>query len=153
MKKDVLQGQFDNLCGQGRPELVLSGHSQGGGEAQFAAVRNGLKAIVFNSAPVNTVIFSDWTLLPHVSEIARVWNSLWACHGQFAAESARYVDYMRSGNIRDIRMVNDPLTLYLFPICRELAHAPFEWLKDNSTCSSDGHGIETVVRELRACGR
>ncbi|MCV9937210.1 lipase family protein [Boseaceae bacterium BT-24-1] len=37
---------------KGNADLVLTGHSLGGGLAQYAAIRNGLKAIVFNSAGI-----------------------------------------------------------------------------------------------------
>jgi len=37
---------------KGKTDLVLTGHSLGGGLAQYAAIQNGLRAIVFNSAGI-----------------------------------------------------------------------------------------------------
>ena len=61
VKKDWSRGDFDGICGSGHPTFVLTGHSKGDGEAQYSAVKNHLDASVFNAAPVNPVIFSDWT--------------------------------------------------------------------------------------------
>jgi hypothetical protein len=152
IKKDWSRGDFNGLCGKGHPSFVLSGHSKGGGQAQYAAVKNGLKASVFNAAPVNPSIFSDWTLTPDASLIARRTCGVQACGGSLPADVKIFTDYFATGKIHDVRMVNDPLTIYLFPICGNLLpHAPIEWLLDTLTCSANGHGIETVVRELHAC--
>ena len=152
IKKDWDHGAFDNVCGAGRPKFLLAGHSKGGGQAQFAAVRNQLEAFVFNSAPVNPLIFSDWVLSPHASKIARRIRAAAACGGSSPAEVKGHTDYFATGRIRDVRMVNDPLTKYLFPICGyAIPHAPLEWLANTLSCSVDGHSIETVVRELHAC--
>lgn len=154
IKKDWGAGQFDGRCGKGRPAFRLTGHSKGGGEAQFAAVRNTLDAFVFNAAPVNPVAFSDWTLMPEASEIVRRVQAVRACGGWTPADAANYTPYFATGHIHDVRMVNDPLTHYLFPICGNLLpHAPIEWLANTLMCSGNGHSIETVVREVHACER
>lgn len=155
INKDRSSGVFDGACGlgSGRPALLLAGHSKGGGEAQFAAVRNKLEAFVYNSAPVNPQAFSAWALDPHGWEVLRRIGAARACGGMVEEDFKQYALYFATGKIHDIRLVNDPLTKYLFPICgRSLPHAPIEWLADTLACSSgDGHSIETVVRELHAC--
>ncbi len=61
IKRQWVRGEFDKLCGHGhRPELVLAGHSKGGGQATFAAVHLMLNAVVFNADPINPMIFTDW---------------------------------------------------------------------------------------------
>jgi hypothetical protein len=153
-------GRFDGVCGAGRPTFVLSGHSKGGGQAQFAAVRSGSRAIVLNSDPVNELIFSDWLFSPDALEIVqrmqaigRGIRSLYQC--KIGAIDGELTHYIASTNsIRDIRMVNDIIAVYLLPHCN-LPHAPIEWIADTLACSSGsvmvGHSIETVVRELHAC--
>jgi hypothetical protein len=152
IEKNRMFGEFDGVCGPDRPKFILTGHSKGGGEAQFAAVRQRLEAVVFNSAPVNPMAFSDWALSPEAWLIARRINAARACGGWTPAELRDYVAYFATGQIHDVRMVNDPLTTYLFPICgNNLPHAPINWLVNTLTCSSNGHAIETVARELHAC--
>ena len=56
MKRSLAEGRFNDFCGQGIPSLVLTGHSKGGGQAQYAAVKEKLPAIVFNANPVNPVL-------------------------------------------------------------------------------------------------
>jgi hypothetical protein len=150
-------GDFDRLCGQdSRPRLVLTGHSKGGGEAMFAAVHLMLDAVVFNSDPVNPVIFTEWVFVREAPEILQwlqsVGQSVQSVIGCFRNpiddELSRYY---ASGRIRDVRMVNDPLVRYFLPYCN-ISHPPIEWLIDTLSCSaSDGHGITTVIRELQAC--
>jgi hypothetical protein len=153
-------GRFDGVCGAGRPTFVLSGHSKGGGQAQFAAVRSGSRAIVLNSDPVNELIFSDWLFSPDALEIVqrmqaigRGIRSLYQC--KIGAIDGELTHYIASTNsIRDKRMVNDIIAVYLLPHCN-LPHALIEWIADTLACSSGsvmvGHSIETVVRELHAC--
>jgi hypothetical protein len=150
IKKDWTHGEFDGVCGNGRPAFVLTGHSKGGGEAQYAGFKTGLRAFVFNAAPVNPAIFSDWVLMPDASLIARRIRAAAACVGWSSADARDYAAYISGGKLRDVRMVNDPLTNYLLPLCN-FPHAPIEWLVNTLTCSGDGHAIETVVRELHAC--
>ena len=70
LKRQWGRGEFDGLCGKnGRPGLLLAGHSKGGGEAIFAAVHLMLNAVVFNADPVNPLIFSDWALSPDAPAI------------------------------------------------------------------------------------
>lgn len=152
-------GRFDDVCGHGRPNFILAGHSKGGGQAQFAAVRNSAIAIVFNSDPVNELIFTDWLYSPDAPEIVqrmlsvgRGVRSLYQCRaGQIDDELSRYI---ATGKIRDVRMINDIIAQYLLPHCN-LPHAPIEWLIDTLSCSSGsvliGHSIDTVVRELQVC--
>ena len=60
--------------------------------------------------------------------------------------------YYQSGKVIDVRMVNDTIARNLLPYC-SLPHAPFEWLSDTSDCSAaNGHSIDTVICELKACG-
>jgi hypothetical protein len=156
LKRYWANGRFDGTCGSGRPRFVLTGHSKAGGQAQFAAVQMNLDAIVFNADPVNPVIFYDWTLSPYVPEIVqkiltlvRGIQSIMRCRPNQLDDHLR--QYFASGRVRDVRMVNDILAKYLLPHC-DFPHAPTEWLVDTLTCSAtDGHGIETVVRELRVC--
>jgi hypothetical protein len=156
IRQDWKLGAFDNVCGKGRPEFLLAGHSKGGGQAQFAAVHLKLRAIVFNSDPVNPLIFSDFVRIRYAPAIVqfminmvRAGQSIVSCrHSQPHSNISKY---MASGAIKDIRMVNDPLVLYLLPHC-SFPHAPIEWLVDSLDCSTDsGHEIVTVIRELRAC--
>jgi hypothetical protein len=159
LKKLWRLGEFDGVCGRGHPSFVLTGHSKGGGQAQFAAARNDAGAIVFNSDPVNELLFSDWLFSPDAPEIlqrmlalGRGVLSLYRCRtDQYEGELTRYI---RKNRIRDIRMVNDIIAVYLLPHCN-LPHAPIEWLVDTLSCSNGGvttgHSIDTVVRELQAC--
>jgi hypothetical protein len=158
---------FDGACGPGRPELILTGHSKGGGQAQDAAVKTNLEAVVFNSDMVNPVLFSDWMLEPPalIAPIVRLVRSYlggYACFVGGQQDDVReFVDYFATGKISDVRMVNDPLTRLLLVVCRNnLPHAPIKWLENTLTCSGvghsiqamvAGHSIETVVRELNAC--
>lgn len=152
IEKEWRYGRFDGLCGAGTPKFMLTGHSKGGGQAQFAAVRNRLEAIVFNSAPVSPVIFNDFVLMRESWPIGRRVGAVRACGGLSPTEVRVYTAYFGTGKIHDVRMVNDPLTQYLFPICGSLLpHAPIEWLVNTLSCSSEGHAIGTVVRELHAC--
>jgi hypothetical protein len=153
---------FDGLCGSGQPKLLLAGHSKGGGQAQDAAVKRGLEAVVFNSDLVNPVVFSDWMLEPPaiiapIVRLLRGYLSARACFlGEQEDDVRQYIDYFRTGKITDVRMVNDPLTYMLFIACRDnLPHASARWLRDRLTCSSSGllagHSIDTVVRESQLC--
>lgn len=143
IKERLGSGNFDGSCGSGRPNLVLTGHSKGGGQAQFAAVGLGLEAVVFNSDLVNPVIFSDWALQPGSDNEA---GQPVKCFPARIHPYLRY--YYSSGRIKDIRMVNDPLVNLLLGCT--LPHSEIEWLIDTSTCSvADGHGIGTVIRELQ----
>jgi hypothetical protein len=149
-------GVFKGKCGSAQPLFFLTGHSKGGGEAQYAAVPEQLGAVVFNSDPVNPVIFTDWAVSPQAPLIARVIRSAMVCRGLSFPALRQYALYFATGKISDVRMVNDPLTKYLFPLCGNyLPHAPIEWLVNTRTCPNDGwltgHQIETVVRELDAC--
>jgi hypothetical protein len=147
-------GAFDKACGKGRPKLMLTGHSKGGGQATYAAARIKLGAVVFNSDIVNPVIADDELLRPNVSSSERVRLSLDACRGLYTKHVIPYINYMTSGAIKDIRMTNDPLTQFLFERCGDnLPHAAIEWLSNSSMCSSDGHAMETVFRELTACAK
>jgi hypothetical protein len=147
-------GVFDKACGKSPPKLVLTGHSKGGGQATYAAAKIRLAAVVFNSDIVNPVIADDELLRPDASESERRALSLHACQGLYTKRMIPYINYMSSGSIKDIRMTNDPLTRYLFKVCADnLPHASIEWLSDSSICSSDGHAMETVLRELTACAK
>jgi hypothetical protein len=125
-------GAFDGQCGEDRPKLMLTGHSKGGGQAQFAAAKIKLDAIVFNSDIVNPVIADDALLTadtPWTDLVAA--HSIAACRGEFASRLKSYSDYVRSGRIRDVRMVNDPVGQFFFSRCgNNLPHAPIEWLVD-----------------------
>jgi hypothetical protein len=154
--------RFDGSCGSGLPKFVLTGHSKGGGQAQDAAVKRGLEAVVFNSDLVNPVVFSDWLLEPPalIAPIVRLMRAYWSARvcfqGTQVDDVQEYIDYFSSGKIRDVRMVNDPLTRMLFIACsNNLPHALIGWVSDTLTCSSNGffagHMIDTVVRELNAC--
>jgi hypothetical protein len=145
-------GAFDKTCGKGRPKLTLTGHSKGGGQATYAAAKIKLSAVVFNSDIVNPVIADDALLKPDASQRERVELSLAACRGLYSKRAIPYINYLSSGVIKDIRMTNDPLTRFLFRRCGDnLPHADIEWLSNSSICSSDGHAMETVFRELTAC--
>jgi hypothetical protein len=145
-----------------QPRLLLTGHSKGGGQAQDAATKQKLEAVVFNSDLVNPIIFSDWMLEPPwylepFIEAIRAFYSLRACVlGDHDDDVQQYIEYFATGRIRDVRMVNDPLTRVLFLACQNnLPHASIEWLSDTLTCSSNGllagHMIDNVARELQAC--
>src|SRR5260370_24226895 len=62
IEKDWDSGRFDGKCGSGPPKFMLTGHSKGGGQAQYAAVNNRLEATVFNSVPANSGVYNDWTV-------------------------------------------------------------------------------------------
>jgi hypothetical protein len=159
-------GAFDKSCGSSRPKLILTGHSKGGGQAQYAAVKTNSKAVVFNADMVNPVIFSDWMLTPQAPVVEqyvrsrRLAQSVSECRQGLSDRDLRaYIAYFRNGALKDVRMVNDPLTKLLSHLCDDnLPHAPIEWLSNTLTCSSDGnaidiagHAIDTVVRELEVC--
>jgi len=149
-------GDFDGICGPGRPKIILAGHSKGGGQAQYAAFQLMQDAVVFNSDLVNPIIFRDWVLTPDAPAIlqwvqatGRTFQSMTKCFPSTDDDSLR--QYYARGNIIDVRMVNDPFAKYFLPYC-SLPHADIEWLSDTLTCSvNDGHAIDTVVRELKAC--
>jgi hypothetical protein len=157
--KERRLGAFDDTCGEGRPEIVLAGHSKGGGQAQYAAVRTKLRAVVFNSDLVNSVLFSDSMYAVERNVLTRWFrdNRRWAQSVMGCATpqaNAQLSAYFSSGRIRDIRLTNDPLTEWLFTVCgTNLPQAPVEWVANNSTCSDDGHSIETLIRELQECAR
>jgi hypothetical protein len=143
-------GAYDGVCGTGRPKLILTGHSKGGGQAQYAAFKIKLDAIVFNSDLVNAVISNDFLLSS--SWVQRLLDSATACRGILKTSLKPYVDYLATGRVKDIRMVNDPLGKFLFEKCGDnWPHAPIEWVSDSLDCSTDGHAIETVLAELKAC--
>jgi len=155
IKTRWILGAFDGACGPGRPtKFLFTGHSKGGGQAQFASARLEMEAVVLNSDMVNPLIFSDWTVEPDaVSLSPAVVQSVLGCSIGLSAPDVP-LDYFASGRIRDIRMTNDPLTEMLIRFCgNNLPHASVEWLFDSLSCSRDGHGIETVVRELELCSR
>jgi hypothetical protein len=149
---------YDNVCGSEAPRFILAGHSKGGGQAQYAAIRRELEAIVFNADLVNPIIFDDWMLYPPallapIYSYLRAFRSTLSCAvGQSDIDVQLLIAYFGTGRIKDIRMVNDPLTKTLFDVCRGNApHAPINWLVNTLSCSSGGHSIETVVHELKAC--
>lgn len=140
-------GGFDNVCGHGRPSLILTGHSKGGAEAQLSAVGLELPAIVFNSDWVGK---NHFTMVMQSNSDTITSNKAIDC---FPTDDSFLTHYFQSGAVKDVRMVNDPLVKWLRDTfgC-SLPHANIEWLVDTSSCSSDdGHSIETVVRELKAC--
>jgi hypothetical protein len=152
----VESGIFDGVCGPGRPKLVLTGHSKGGGQAQYAAASIKLDAVVFNSDLVNPTVSTDWLQLPYAPAILRTLIALGfgvnsICGGSHSdGKMKQYVNYLQGGGIRDIRMVNDPL-VNLLSNCH-LPHATVGWLANTLTCPDDGgHAIETVIRELQVC--
>ncbi len=145
-------GSFDGACGAGRPKLMLTGHSKGGGQAQYAAFKIKLDAVVFNSDIVNAVISDDFLLSS--TWVLRLRDSITACRGIFNIHLKPYIDYLTTGKVKDIRMVTDPLGKFLFDRCGDnWPHAPIDWVPDTLNCSTDGHSIETVLAELKACAR
>jgi hypothetical protein len=160
IEKRLSYGGFDGICGSDRPKFVLTGHSKGGGQAQFAAVRISLEAVVFNSDPVNPVIFADWMLTNETTWLERGARTFTMCFGLSSDHDLqRYIAYLENRKIRDVRTVNDPVSKFLLHFCNP-PHAPIEWLVNTLSCSTDGnaieavirgHLIETVVRELQAC--
>lgn len=161
IKEELDRGTFDKACGQDRPRLIVTGHSKGGGQAQYTAIRENLMAVVFNSDVVNPLISLDWTASPDASsvwqgteQIRRRYLSAMGClTGQIPSSVQKFVQYYRTGNIRDVRMVNDVLATFILPYCR-LPHADIEWLIDTFDCSEGAivaHMMDTVVHELRAC--
>jgi hypothetical protein len=159
----VADGKFDGLCGAERPKLMLTGHSKGGGQAQFAAFHLMqahhlmVEAVVFNADIVNPLTFADWALsseaplvLQWMRDTGRTFEAVTKCWTSPDDDELR--QYYATGDIRDVRMVNDPIAKYFLPHC-SLPHAEFEWLPDTTTCSAnDGHGIVTVIQELQTCG-
>ena len=140
-------GAFDNVCGQGKPSLMLTGHSKGGAEAQLSAVGLELPAIVFNSDWINKSHFSA-VPPPNITPIKS--NHPTDC---VPSDNAVLKNYLESGAMKDVRMVNDPLVKWLHDTfgCR-LPHANVDWLIDTLSCSADdGHSMETIVRELKVC--
>jgi hypothetical protein len=95
-------------------------------------------------------VFRDWFINPIIRRAVTIMRCAYNDPrlGKFAV-------YLRTGNIRDVRMTNDPLTKILSRLsivcANNLPHAQIEWLYNTSSCSAKGHAIETVVRELRAC--
>ena len=167
MERDWRRGAFDKTCGSGRPKIIVTGHSKGGGQAQYAAAQNKLDAVAFNSDPVNPAIFTDWMLTSDAPAIVNwmlavghgVGSGLGCQTSQLDHNSQSLAAYLRSGRIKDVRMVNDVIATYVLPHCN-FPHAPIDWLVDTLSCSADGsliesltrgHQIETVVRELQAC--
>lgn len=156
--KDWKRGYFDNKCGPGRPAFILTGHSKAGGQAQFAAKEFRLKAVVFNSDLVNPTISTESFFKPpydalepnfikFIDILFHFGEALVYCRRtDFDNRLQSFMNY----NVRDVRMVNDPL-VWLIQHCN-LPHAPIEWISDTSTCSvNHGHAIATVVRELQVC--
>jgi hypothetical protein len=161
IKKELDRGSFDKTCGPHRPRLIVTGHSKGGGQAQYAAVREKLEAVVFNSDVVNPLISLDWTASPDapaiwqaMEQIGRRYLSGMGCAtGQSSAAVQKFVDYYTTGKIRDVRMVNEFLVAFVLPYCH-LPHATIEWLIDTFDCSEGyivAHSMDTVVHELQAC--
>jgi hypothetical protein len=164
VQKDLSNGLFDEKCGSGRPRLLLTGHSKGGGLAQYAGARVQLDAIVYNSDMLTPLIFSDWLQTRQDNSVSSVFfdafinpivrraQSVFGCLGQTDPRLRKFDKYFAKGKVIDVRMTNDPLTEWLYRACgNNLPHAPIKWLYNTSTCSADGHGMETVVRELKAC--
>jgi hypothetical protein len=157
IKRRWSEGGFDNFCAEGRPQLVLTGHSKGGGQAQYAGLPFMLDAIVFNSDPADPLTFADWALMPEAPIIlqwlksaGRTIQSLINCVRPSPLDPA-LENYYASGKVIDIRMVNDTIAKYVLSYC-SLPQAPFEWLSDTSTCSvNHGHDIDTVISELKVC--
>jgi hypothetical protein len=58
VKEVWAEGRFDGHCGA-KPQLLLTGHSKGGAEAQLAAIGLELKAVVFNSLLIEPSIFRN----------------------------------------------------------------------------------------------
>jgi hypothetical protein len=132
----VADGKFDGLCGAGRPTLVLTGHSKGGGQAQFAAFHLMqahhvmVEAVVFNADIVNPSIFGDWALssdaplvLQWIKDTGRTFQAVTKCWP--TADDGELRRYYATGDIRDVRMVNDPIAKYFLPYC-SLPHAEFD---------------------------
>jgi len=157
IEKRWSDGHFDTVCGSGRPKLMLTGHSKGGGQAQYAAAKIQLDAVVFNSDIVNPVIADDGLFTAHAGSTQRFILSITGClTGQFGGALKSYTQYLATGRIRDVRMVNDFLIKMFFRACgNNLPHAPIEWLVDTLNCSAGDHGheIDTIIRELQACAR
>lgn len=162
VKRELDRGTFDGTCGQGRPKaLVITGHSKGGGQAQYAAVRENLAAFVFNSDVVNPVISQDWTASPNAQSI---WQGMVQAGRRYASAMActvdsvdpnvqKFIRYYQTGRIYDVRMVNDILAVLVLPYC-QLPHADIKWLIDTLDCSEGlivAHMMDTVVHELQAC--
>ena len=130
IKEELDRGTFDKTCGQDRPRLIVTGHSKGGGQAQYTAVRENLVAVVFNSDVVNPLISLDWTASPDASSIwqgteqitKRYLSAMGCLTGQITPSVQKFVQYYGTGNIRDVRMVNDVLATFVLPYCR-LPHA------------------------------
>jgi hypothetical protein len=158
---------FDNVCGPGRPNFILTGHSKGGGQAQDAASKYNLEAVVFNSDIPNPVAFTGWMLQPPaliaplISRL-RAFLSLYTCVVGSVDDPGQFQAYVSSGKLKDVRMVNDPLSKVLFSLCsNNLPHPPISWVENTLSCSGDGgnsikaliagHSMETVVRELQVC--
>jgi hypothetical protein len=156
IKNALADDKLNDICGTGRPNLVLTGHSKGGGQAQYAAIEERLDAVVFNANPVNPIIFTSYMSNNDYTEITRYLRNL-----QREAKSVIgcFLDtpdiasttYYGSGRIRDVRTVTDFIAKYFLANCN-IPHAPIEWLVDTFTCTAkEGHGIGSVVRELGAC--
>jgi hypothetical protein len=151
VKEVWTDGHFNGLCGP-KPDLLLTGHSKGGAEAQLAAIGLELRAVVFNSSLLAPGIFSD---IPSPS-VTKNSNEPIDC-SQAGADS-QIDQYYRGNYIRDVRMTNDELLSWLHSHygCA-FAHAKMEWLTDTTTCRDakgrviSAHDMSTVLRELRAC--
>jgi hypothetical protein len=164
IRLDLDRGAFDGQCGsrRQRPLLVLTGHSKGGGQAQYAAIQAQMDAVVFNADMINPVLTNDWL---HRQDIAPDWamrsmriaTSILGCTQNMRSQPffAKAERFFATRRVRDVRMTNDPLTAVISYVCgNNLPHASIDWLFDTSDCSTtDGHGIMTVVRELRFCPR
>jgi hypothetical protein len=150
VKEIWAEHRFDGLCGP-KPELLLTGHSKGGAEAQLSAVGLELRAVVFNSNLLTPSLFTD------IPSPVTNQSSDEAINCTPTMES-QVSQYYGGGYIRDVRMTNDELLNWLHSHygCR-FAHANMEWLTDTTTCrdaggrSIPGHDMTTVLRELRAC--
>ena len=68
------------------------------------------------------------------------------------SDNAVLKNYLESGAMKDVRMVNDPnrengYMIHLVAVCRT---PTLYWLIDTLSCSADdGHSMETIVRELK----
>ena len=121
----------------------------------FAAINNMLSAIVFNSDMLNPLVFDHWATrnwgMTSLTREARIAETLRACIEGY--DDRRLQSYLRTGNITDIRMTNDPLTSWIFWLCsNNLPHARIHWVSNTLSCSAaNGHSMENLVRELVLC--
>ena len=91
-------------------------------------------------------------MIAPIVRMFRAYLSAWTCFvGGHNDDVAEFVAYFQKGSIKDVRMVNDPLTRIILGVCHDhLPHARVEWVSNTLSCSSDGHAIVTVVRELQS---